>query len=90
MTTQIKRLNRITLPQTVVDELGLGEGDDLLIEVLDGRITLIPAMTIPRDEAYLFTPEWQTRIREAEEDIREGRIHEASNAAEMLRQLNEA
>jgi len=90
VTTQLKRLNRVTLPQNVVDELGLGEGDDLLIEVLDGRITLIPAMTIPRDEAYLFTPEWQARIREAEEDIREGRVHEATSATEMLRRLNEA
>jgi len=51
---------------------------------------LLKERPVDVDEAYLSAPEWQLRIGEAEEDIRAGRIHEASRATEMLRQLNEA
>ncbi len=90
MTIQLKSRNKVTLPQEVVDQLGVKSGDDFLFEVRDGRLTLIPAMTVPRDEAYLFTPEWQERIHEAEDDIRSGRVYEAASAEEMIRKLNEA
>jgi hypothetical protein len=43
-----------------------------------------------RDDEYLFPPEWQEMIHDAEEDIREDRVREAENANEMIKQLNEA
>ena len=90
MKIQLKVHNRITLPQEALDEVGVNTGDDFLYEVGDGSLPLIPAMTIPLDEAYLFTPEWQDRIRKAEDDLRTGRIHKAPTAKDMIKQLNEA
>ena len=33
-----------------------------------------PQVRVPSDQAYFWTPEWQAREREAEKDIREGRV----------------
>jgi AbrB family looped-hinge helix DNA binding protein len=84
---QLKSRNRLTLPGEVADELGLQPGDDLLVEIRDGELILIPAESVPRDEAYLFTSYWQNALAEANEDIASGRVKSAPSAAEMLRQI---
>ncbi len=83
----LKPHNRITLPDSIAKEAGVTPGDDLLVEVRDGEIVLIPAETVPRDEAYLFTPYWREALAEAHEDIAAGRVKSAPSAAEMIRQI---
>ncbi len=84
---QLKPHNRVTLPASIAAEAGIAPGDDLLVEIRDGEIILIPAETVPRDEAYLFTPYWRQAIAEAEEDIAEGRVESAPSAREMFKRL---
>ncbi len=87
MKTQLKTRNRITIPESITNQLGLAEGDDLLIEVRDGNVVLIPAESVPRDEAYLFTDSWRQAIEESKADVAEGRVKTAPNAREMFRQI---
>lgn len=84
---QLKLHNRVALPDSIAREAGIAPGDDLLVEVRDGEIILIPAETVPRDEAYLFTPYWQEALAEAHEDIAAGRVESAPTMAEMFRRL---
>lgn len=84
---QLKSRNRVTLPDGIAAEVGIAPGDDLLVEVRDGEIILIPAETVPRDEAYLFTPYWRQALSEAEEDIAAGRVESAPSAREMFKRL---
>lgn len=88
MKVNIRSRNQITLPEKLIKELNIGVGDDLIALVRDGRIELIPAMTIPKDEAYLFTPHWQEAIRQAEKEMSEGRLESAESVDEMIRELN--
>ncbi len=88
MKIQIRTRNQITIPEKVLRELGLKPGDDLLVEINDGRLTLIPAVSIPRDEAYLFTPEWQKMLRQAEKELAEGDYKVFDNLEDLLKDLN--
>ncbi|MBM3327684.1 MAG: AbrB/MazE/SpoVT family DNA-binding domain-containing protein [Calditrichaeota bacterium] len=87
MKLQLQSRNRPTLPSEITDELNLHPGDIMLVEIRDGELILIPAETVPRDEAYLFTPYWREALAEAHEDIAAGRVESAASAAEMLHQI---
>lgn len=65
---------RASFPQRLRRELGLSEGSQLRVErSTDGRIELVPAELIPRDQLYFHTPEVQERVTRAELSFREGR-----------------
>jgi len=88
MKVQIRTRNQITIPEKVLKELGIKQGDDLLVEIKDGSLTLIPAISIPRDEAYLFTPQWQKALRQAEKELKEGDYKVFDNLKDLLEDLN--
>jgi hypothetical protein len=44
----------------------------LVATVEDGRLVLIPASVIPDDQAWFWTPEWQAKEAEADQEIAEG------------------
>jgi len=42
---------------------------------------------IPKDQLWFWTPEWQKKEREADEDIAQGRVKEFSTVEELLKDL---
>ena len=64
----IRGKGQLTLPQQIRRQLGLREGDDLIVSVEDGRVVLTPAALIPRDQAWFWTEEWQAGEREVDRD----------------------
>src|SRR5262249_34991948 len=70
---QLRARGQITLPAEVRLQVGLREGDHVIVTVEDDRIILTPARLIPRDQAWFWTPEWQAGEREADADIAAGR-----------------
>lgn len=73
-TTRIGPKHQITIPKDVFEELNLEVGDFLEAGIEDNTIVLVPKKLIPKDQAWFWTKEWQKREREADEDIREGRL----------------
>jgi AbrB family looped-hinge helix DNA binding protein len=69
----IRGRGQVTLPADVRLQLGLKEGDDLLITVEDGRVVLTPATLVPRDQGWYWTHRWQAGERAADEDLANGR-----------------
>jgi AbrB family looped-hinge helix DNA binding protein len=69
----IRARGQITLPAQMRLQLGLRDGDDLLVTVEDGRIVLTPAALIPRDQAWYWAPQWQAGEREVDADLAAGR-----------------
>lgn len=53
-----------------------------------GRIVLTPALSIPADQAWFWTPEWQARIAEAEADRIEGNSTVYPSGEEFLAALD--
>jgi AbrB family looped-hinge helix DNA binding protein len=71
-TLAIRRKGIVTIPEAIREELDLHEGDHLVATVEDGRLILIPASVIPDDQAWFWTPEWQAREAETDQEIADG------------------
>ena len=72
--SKITRNHQVSIPKKIRDRLGLQEGDYVEVEERDGEIVMVPKKLIDADQAWFWTPEWQASEREADEDIKAGRI----------------
>lgn len=82
---RVRPKGQITLPPEVREELRIKEGDEVQFELgPDGVITLRGMVTVPADQAWFWTPEWQAGEREADEDIRAGRVRTFHDIDEMF------
>jgi hypothetical protein len=59
----------------------------MLMRMVGQRVEMIPASLIPKDQLWFWTPEWQKREREADEDIAQGRVKETASVDELLKDL---
>ncbi len=64
-TVTVNRQGRITLPSSIRKELNIGEDATLEVETRDGGIFLRPALVIPREDAWAYTPEYRALIEKA-------------------------
>ena len=65
---------QITIPAETIKRLGLNVGEELELVERDEVIVLVPRKHVGDDQAWFWTDEWQQRIREAEADIKAGRV----------------
>jgi AbrB family looped-hinge helix DNA binding protein len=84
---QVRKKFQITLPKSVREDLHLGEGDLLAVEVRDHELVLRPQKLVDRDQAWYWTPEWQAAEHEADEDLRSGRYDDFETMDDMIADL---
>ncbi len=72
---QVRKKAQLTLPLSIRQKLGVEEGDYMDVQVRDGEIVLKLKKLIDKDQAWFWTKRWQQGEKEAEEDIRAGRVH---------------
>ncbi len=65
MTVTVNRQGRITLPSSIRKELNIEEDATLEVEARDGGIFLRPALIIPREDAWAYTPEHRASVERA-------------------------
>jgi len=87
-TTKVTRHGQITLPASVRKQLGIEEGDLVEIEVEDERAVLMPKKLVDNNQAYFWTKKWQEGEREADEDIKTGRVKTFDSVDELIRDLD--
>jgi len=86
--TRISPKRQITIPMKIFKELQLETGDYLEAKVEGGEVVLTPKKLIPKDQAWFWTKEWQEKEREAEEDIKAGRVSGPfTSGKELIRSL---
>lgn len=66
--------HQITIPKGIFKKLSLEVGDVLEAKQKGEVIYLVPQKLIPKGQAWFWTKEWQEREREAEEDIKRGKV----------------
>src|SRR5947209_8064069 len=71
---------RLTIPASARRELGLEAEAQFQAEVRDGALVLRPAVVIPRDDAWAYTPEHREKLARARQDAQEGRVHRLTEA----------
>ena len=75
---------QITVPSEVRRALRVEVGDQLDFQVSDnGDVQVRGMKTVPADQAWFWTPEWQAMEREADEDIAAGRMVRFHSIEEM-------
>lgn len=89
MITQLRGRSQITIPKDIIDKLGLKKGDNLNIEVEDGKIIVKPVVMVPKSQAWFWTDEWQVAEKEVDEYIKEGKIKTADNIDELMKDLRD-
>jgi AbrB family looped-hinge helix DNA binding protein len=85
---QVRRKAQVTLPRSIRQALNIEEGDFLDAVVRDGEIVLRVKKLVDKEQAWFWTRRWQEGEREAEEDIRAGRIHSFDSAREGIAYLH--
>jgi AbrB family looped-hinge helix DNA binding protein len=85
---QVRRKAQLTLPLSVRRKLGIEEGDYLEVSVKDNQIVLKVKKLIDKDQAWFWTRRWQEGEREADEDIRAGRVYEFPDAKSAIAALD--
>jgi len=89
MTTysKVTRHGQITLPAEIRKKLGIEEGDLIEIEVKNEQAVLIPKKLVDKNQSYFWTKEWQEAEKEAEKDIKEGRVDVFQSVDELIKDL---
>jgi len=86
-TIRVGAKHQVTIPHRISRALHLKKGDHMLLRLVGGRVEMIPVSLIPKDQLWFWTPEWQQKEREADEDIAQGRVKEFSTVEGLLKDL---
>jgi len=87
---QVRRKAQLTLPLSVRRKLGIEEGDFMDVEVRDNEIVLKLKKLVDKDQAWFWTKRWQEGEREADADIKAGRVHDFPDAKSAIASLRQA
>ena len=88
MLRKLGKSNQVAIPKEIMSVLRLKKDDYLDIYIENNKIILEPKVLVPKDQAYFFTEEWQIDERDAEEDIREGRVTKTKDLDGLFRKLD--
>ena len=84
---KVQKNKNITLPTWLIRRFHVGVGDFVRLEETKSGVLLKPAKLIDPSQAYFWTKEWQAGERDAEQDIRKGRVKALKSVKELMRDL---
>ena len=88
--TKLTSGGQVTLPKEIRVKTNMQPGDFVEVKLdEDGRIVLTPKKLVDASQAYFWTEEWQKGEREADEDIKTGRVKRFKSAAETVKYLED-
>lgn len=89
-TLTVSAKGQIALPKDLRTILNLHKGDNLSVDLKDGKIILEPVIGIPRSQAWFWTSEVQQKIKASEEEFKEGKFKRYEGVDDLLRDLKDA
>jgi len=72
-TLTVSPKRQIAIPKDVCEILHIKEGDQLILEVREGRLVLEPSINIPRSQAWFRTDKVHEKIKKAEKNFKAGK-----------------
>ena len=84
---KVQKNKNITLPVWLLTHFRVGVGDFIRLEETRNGVLMKPAKLIDPSQAYFWTKEWQEGEREAEEDIRKGRVKKFKSVKALMDEL---
>ena len=86
--TKVTRNGQVTLPAQMRRAVNIEEGDYIEVTAQGDSLILTPKKLIDKSQAYFWTEEWQKGEREADEDIKAGRVKRFATVEELIADLN--
>lgn len=83
--TKVTRNFQVSIPKEIRDKIRIEQGDFIEVSERDGEIVMTPKKLIDADQAWFWSPEWQKGEREADEDIKAGRVSGPFKTIEELK-----
>ena len=84
---KVQKNKNITLPVWLLNRFHVSVGDFVRLEAAKDGVLMKPAKLIDPSQAYFWTKEWQAGEREAEGDIRKGRVKRFKSVKELMTDL---
>lgn len=84
----MNRQGRLTIPAAAREVLRVEGPTQFEVEVTEDALVLRPAVLIPREDAWAYTPEHLRRLERARRDTAEGRIRQLTEG-ELERLIGE-
>lgn len=86
---QVRKKSQVTIPQSLRKKLNIVEGDFLDFQEKDGEIVLKVKKQGEEDQSWFWTKRWQEGERQADEDIKAGRLIHFDTVEECVAYLDE-
>lgn len=83
MLLSVKKRYTLTIPKYLREKLHIKEGEYVEAEIKGHSLVLTPVKVIKKDQEYFWTGEWQEGEKEADEDIKRGRLSRAYGENEL-------
>jgi antitoxin MazE len=87
--SEIRINSQITIPKQIMKKLLLKEGDKIEFEVKEDVIVIRPVLIIDKTQSWFWTKKWQKAEREADEDIKAGRVKTFDEVDSLMKDLEE-
>jgi len=87
--SEIRTNSQITIPKQIMKKLLLKEGDKIEFEVKEDAIVIRPVLIIDKAQSWFWTKKWQKAEREADEDIKAGRVKTFDEVDSLMKDLEE-
>lgn len=72
-TLTVSSKRQIAIPKEICEKLHIKEGDQLILEIKEGRLVLEPSFNIPRSQAWFWTEKVQEKVKKAEKNFIAGK-----------------
>ena len=79
-TLTVSPKRQIAIPKDVCEILHIKEGDQLILEVQEGKLVLEP-INIPRSQAWFWTEQVKEKIKKAEKNFKDGKYRKCHTDA---------
>lgn len=85
---KVTRGGQVTIPAALRRAAGIEVGDYLEVQIVEDSLVLSPRQVIDKSQAYFWTEEWQEGEREAEEDLKVGRVERFETLEDLIADLD--
>ncbi len=85
---KMSRNGQLNLPPSVRRALRVRAGDVVRLKLVGHSLVLTPKKVMDKDQKYFWSAEWQAAEREAEADLRAGRVKLFDNVEDLVKELN--
>lgn len=89
-TITISSKGQVALSKEILEALHLGAGSKLEPSIDGDRLVLTPVITIPRSQAWAWTPDWKEKVDASKDNVRQGKVTTFKTVAAMRKAFKRA